>query len=680
MPTLTKESQLQLAFFDYLFREDVGFVCIAHSEPHNKASFAQKFFEWPKDKNKLVKLIREVRPDHNVWFCVNLLKKRERKKEFCMPTNLVWADLDTCDPEVVQPPPQCVILSSPSKYQAIWRLNEYIDPAEAEQFSKILAYTYKQDGADPSGWDLTQLLRIPYTFNHKYSIGQIPPQVKLVQSYESLMPKALMDILPVPDNMIRSETADATEVPGNLPELEEILFKYGGRFLEYRFTDAYNYVPHKGDDWSAKLWHLINVCLEMGLDVEEAFVVAKSSNVNKYERDKRPEVYLWKEVVKADIKQKEWSLKFGKLETLSMPRFLGEGETGNIGFIEQYKDWATMTTDAVEEYHELSAFMLLSTILAGSIRIETLYGNMVPNLWGLLLGDSTLTRKTTAMRMAMDLVYDIDQDFVLATDGSAEGILTGLSTRPGQVSIFYKDEVSGFFDSINKKDYLAGMLEILTHMYDVPKIFSRRLRKENIVVSNPVFLFFGGGVRDKVYSVVNDEYVLSGFLPRFLIVTGETDMGRIRPTGPPVAGAIEKRDNVRSSLFDIYEQYMRRESMVIAGQEVVVPSTVQAQLTDKAWIKYQAIENTILESAQTSEMPMLALPTFERLSRSLLKMAALVAATRQEPKEGTIQVNEQDIIGAAVYIQKWGKYSVDLINNAGRTTDEKEATKDYGYD
>ena len=44
----------------------------------------------------------------------------------------------------------------------------------AEGISKRLAYDY---GADPGGWDITQVLRIPHTLNHKY---EPPPTVKLL--------------------------------------------------------------------------------------------------------------------------------------------------------------------------------------------------------------------------------------------------------------------------------------------------------------------------------------------------------------------------------------------------------------------------------------------------------------------------------------------------------------------
>ena len=67
----------------------------------------------------------------------------------------------------------------------------------------------------------------------------------------------------------------------------------------------------------------------------------------------------------------------------------------------------------------------------------------------------------------------------------------------------------------------------------------------------------------------------------------------------------------------------------------------------------------------------IALPTFERLSRSLLKMAMLLAAVRQEPKDNEIKLESEDISNAASYIQSWGKYSIDLILSAGNSTTER---------
>jgi len=300
---------------------------------------------------------------------------------------------------------------------------------------------------------------------------------------------------------------------------------------------------------------------------------------------------------------------------------------------------------------------------------------MVPNLWGLILGDSTLTRKTTAMRMAMDIVADIGDDIILATDGSAEGLLTGLSARPNRTSIFYKDEVSGFVDSINRKDYLAGMPETLTQLYDVPRLYTRRLRKETITITSPVFIFFGGGIRDKVYSLLSDEYVLSGFLPRFLVVSGEADLSRIRRTGPAKFDLQEKRANLVEKMKHLYQIYNDSVVIEVLGQQVETNKEVKAELTADAWETYGDIEFKMVSVASESEISMLALPTFERMSRSLLKLSVLLAAARAEVKDNTITATKHDVEVAAFYVQKWGNHAIDLIRNAGTGATERSIQK-----
>jgi hypothetical protein len=93
--------------------------------------------------------------------------------------------------------------------------------------------------------------------------------------------------------------------------------------------------------------------------------------------------------------------------------------------------------------------------------------------------------------MAMDFLAELDPDCLLATSGSVEGVLSGLADRPKKTSMYFRDEVAGFFSEIQKKDYLSGMAEALAHLYDCPAIDHRRLRKETITIVSPVFIFFG---------------------------------------------------------------------------------------------------------------------------------------------------------------------------------------------
>lgn len=658
--------QIRVQFFDYLFGQQKGHLCLATAS-NSKVDFRQHFFEWPAQRGIIANFVEEQQNRKNVWFCVNLLSQPERKKEYCLPSAFAWADLDFIVPtQETDPLPTCVVESSPARFQAYWRIEGAPVAAEiAEEFSRKLAYKL---GADKSGWDLTQLLRVPWTNNLKY---EPPAQVKLISVSEGSYAPELLDKIPLPD---KEDSTGSVAMPENLPSLDNVLYRYKteGR-LDEEFTRLFVNEPDRNADWSKILWRFIHKCFDTGMTPEEVLVVCNAAACNKHKRDGRPLSHLWRDVSKAGREQQRYELLVSqKVEIVTMPHLVDFDEFEEDTFIRDYKQWANQATDAPEQYHELTCFITLSAIVCSGLWLAVDWGEIVPNLWGLVLGESTLTRKTTAMRLAVDMLKDIDDSLILATDGSAEGLLTGLSHRPKRVSIFWKDEVSGLFDSINRKDYLAGLPETLTQLYDVPKILTRLLRKETITISEPYFIFFGGGIRDKVYSLINDEYILSGFLPRFLVVSGENDLSRLRRTGPPTATSTERKDNIVRSLADLRDRYNAVTQASIGDQTIEWPVRIEARLTDDAWKYYADIEEKLVLAGHESDMSMMALPTFQRLGFSLLKMSLLVAASRREPDlSNRLTVEVKDVKQAAFYVERWGHYSIDLLLNAGRSQTEK---------
>src|SRR6185437_2046072 len=137
-----------------------------------------------------------------------------------------------------------------------------------------------------------------------------------------------------------------------------------------------------------------------------------------------------------------------------------------------------------------------------------------------------------AMNIVMDLLQDIDESLLMATDGSMEGFAQALADRPGQVSIFFRDEFTGLMESMAKKDYMAGMAEFFTGLYD-SRSQVRRLRKEEIRIKDPRLIIFAGGIKNRMQSLVTFEHVSSGFLPRFIFVTAESDPTKVKPLGKP---------------------------------------------------------------------------------------------------------------------------------------------------
>lgn len=675
MPEFSGKSQVRWQFFDLLFGDTEGIFCLATTNAAApRATFKQHFYEWPTDFNKIENHILRHESKLNVYFCVNLLNKAQRLKENCLATDFLWADLDSANPDApeikTKIPPGIVVASSPGRYQAYWRLTSFLPPFQAEDYSRRIAY---YADADKSGWDLGQLMRVPFTRNFKYDLK---PIIAVEYALETRAPPILFEALPVP---IITANGDGTEdqvtpILKSLPTADLIIYHYAAHLQGSQFAATYSEEPTAETDWSKVIWKLIHICLEAGMSAEETLVIANSAPCNKYARDGRPIEHLWRDIVKAKSKTDSINLIFGDFKALTMPVLVPEPASET--FIDEYREWASEATDAIVTFHDLCIFILLSALVSSSVKLNTSSGQITPNLWGLILGDSTLSRKTTSMRMVMDLLASMDTEMIVATDGSAEGLLSALADRPNKASIFYKDEVSGFFSSINRKDYLAGMPETLTALYDVPSIFSRRLRRETIHIESPAFVFFGGGVKDRVYDNITEEYILSGFMPRFLIVSGETDMEKLRRMGPPTEAGGKRKSVIYSKIADMYEQYCSEVVVNLGGQKTKMPPRISANLTSEAWAKYGEFEETLVSVASEVAASDLALPTFERLSRSMLKMAIILGAARQEPnKENAIIIEKNDVINAAWYVQDWGRYSVDIVLNAGKRLSEKMLDK-----
>jgi len=290
------------------------------------------------------------------------------------------------------------------------------------------------------------------------------------------------------------------------------------------------------------------------------------------------------------------------------------------------------------------------------------------------LTENTLTRKTTAMDIAMDMILEIDRDAILATDGSIEGLFQSLSTRPGRPSIFLRDEFSGLLEQMTKKDYYAGMAETLTKLYD-GKYQKRVLRREIIEVRDPVLIIFAGGIKTRILELLRYEHVASGFVPRFLFVAAESDITKLRPLGPPTERSLGVRDELLGRFRALYDQYNRSQEIRTDGKVVHSQVRFDASLTEDAWLRYNKLEADLVAQGLETDLKDLMTPTFDRMAKSGLKMATLLAAARIE--SGNVVVEESDIVRAFYYIEQWGVHTIELIANMGKSANERQLERVY---
>ena len=657
-------------FFGQLFGSATGILCIAFKSEREKR-FSEEFYKYPDEIEIVTKRINEKIYGNNIYFCSQLLSEKHRVKETVEYTTNAWADLDKCFPEKMLLLPSIVLETSPDKYQAFWVLDNIdYDPDDVEELSRRVAYKHREDGVD-NGWALTKLLRVPWTYNYKY----VEPKVVKATLSERIYSAKDFDIYPTTDEYIK------VDLP--VPELDVSL--RAEDILEHNKNNAndliwalFNDPPMEGADWSKRLWRLILLLQESGFTNEEVYTISKAAACNKYARDGRPTAQLWKDVVRARVKA-DLSKKILS-DTTQHPTILLSDEERVIlesappTFIERYIKWASGLTDAASQYHQAGAIIALSSVLSSSVSLPVTYGTIIPNLWVMILGDTTVTRKTTAMSLTMELLEKVSDEFVLATDGSMEGLLGAMSTRPGRSSMFHRDEFSGLLEQIVKKDYMAGMAETLTKLYDC-KMQKRVLKSGTVEVKNPRLIIYAGGIRNSVTSILSNVHISSGFIPRFIFITASNEDSKRRPLGPPTEEDIEARTRIQMELQNIYEHYNQTVDIVAPSGGIIHEKVkFEATMTDDAWRRYNKLYDKMIDEGLKGEDPDIAVAMNDRLSTSILKTALLIAASRQYSTDGII-VETIDILRAAKYGEDWASYAKIICNNIGKGTTERKLDK-----
>ena len=312
--------------------------------------------------------------------------------------------------------------------------------------------------------------------------------------------------------------------------------------------------------------------------------------------------------------------------------------------------------------------MILSALMSANMVLPTSFGNIAPNMWFQLLADTTLTRKTTAMNLASKLLNEVDKNAFMASDGSIEGILSALKERSGRTSLYMRDEFSGFLDAMVHKDYFSGMMEYFTKLYDGDSI-KRLLRREEIVINNPVFLMLTAGTKTRTSTILTEEHISSGFIPRFVFITAVPDPDMVRPIGPPIDRNTEARDLLKNELMDLYTYYTRPREMIYEGRTAgTIPPMFEVNLTPEAWKRYNAFETQMTNTALASGLGHLT-PVYDRLAKSTLKAAMLIAASRQ--RNNTITMELDDLLHALYYCSHWYGYANEVVSSVGMSQSER---------
>lgn len=215
------------------------------------------------------------------------------------------------------------------------------------------------------------------------------------------------------------------------------------------------------------------------------------------------------------------------------------------GFIKDYLKWITPTTEAPDEFHVLVALTVISTITERKIFIEHGIEPLYPNIWGLLVGPSGISRKSSALKGGKKLLRLIDSGFLCADDTSPEKFVTGFAQQ--STKILFEDELGDFLAKL-EKSYMAGMKERVTKLFDNPPDIKRDLMSGEIVAKDPFFNFMAASTPAWLCAKLKEEDLYSGFLNRWIVVVNNMPDKTI--SNPP-SGDIELQHHLVRTLKDL---------------------------------------------------------------------------------------------------------------------------------
>lgn len=658
-------------FFDKIYGDSQGYVVLVTKSDDGKLE-SQRWFEWP-ERAATVERYTMLQSDEDVYAGVSLFGSKDRHD----PTfsHAVYADADTCHPDNFRLTPSIVVETSEGRWHCWWLVDEEITAQEASEASHRIYRAHRDQGVD-SGWGTGKLLRVPGTLNTKYG-----KPVEVFAKYNDVV--YTIDTINAAYADINLNTVDGSgldyDVPPDIDEYERTALE--DQLSAAGLSTLYTTVPPDGSDWSQRLYKLELELFRLGWTHEQVYNIAKEAACNKYARDRRSDADLWRDVLKAGGEYEatkdvlvdpsvRYSLDKANFLTTAEREYCQENPT----FIDRYTQWVATRTDSAETYQRSLACVLLGAVFGGRGYLPLKWGRTGLNLWLLLLGDTTRTRKSTARSIFLRVLHRyeaVSQESIdIGTEATSEALVVELGKRgPMPASLMHKDEVNGWFLQLYTKQYRVGEMETLTELYDgnVPVVLRTSKDSGNRARGRTVFNFVGVGIRAQTANILTKQHFESGFLARMLWSVADPP--------PRQHGSEDVQFN------DGEVQYGRDEGLEAMVTDLLNrvsvwddDEAVSINMDKASRNRYNEwAEATMQQIERSGEVDTLS-PPFKRLGDSLIKTAALLAMY-----DGQRVITLKHLLPALQQTELWYNDMVRMLQEVASSDFERRLNEVASY-
>lgn len=569
-----------IEFLDAIYKDIEGYINIVTMDPlDEEETVKSKFIAWPA-KRDLAQRYLSIREDENTYCSVGVFtgKSRSGNDEGAM-CGVVWAEADTCPPSEFDVEPSFVVRTSRNRTHCWWVLDQAHPLAECSEVARSIYQRHRDKGCD-SGWQASKLLRVPGSVNTKYGADY---PVRVVENTGAVY---TLDEIKAVYPVVRLEEAKKVGEAPPMCDDEQLLAiedKLKTQSLRSMYLDE---IEDGHQSWSQTAKKFQMELFRAGFTDNEVYQLMLRAHCNKYNPNyvgrktkeghaipKRDnwELCTWKEVKKSLTEAESEVLHFGDSDLNDVKgdrlRLLRNSDPGAISllsdselsfvrgddnptFIKKYIQYATCYTDSYEGYHALLAFVALSSLIGN---VATIAGKGRSgtglNLWALILGSSTASRKSSSVRPLIDLVSLVDQqlsrpEYLCVMDEKTEGkvkfrypgqtsigsdytvpaLKRVLSCRHNRTSLMHRDEVQGLFQAMHRKgsSAWADYPDSLNELYDGRVVATHRMTSGETKAASVVFsTVFTGIYRNSVEALMDEDFA-SGFCPRFIWVVDKS--------------------------------------------------------------------------------------------------------------------------------------------------------------
>lgn len=188
---------------------------------------------------------------------------------------------------------------------------------------------------------------------------------------------------------------------------------------------------------------------------------------------------------------------------------------GALGLVGEIADLIHDLTQSARSYCLLTAVTVVATATRRRARLRLAHGDVWPNIYGALLGASSVFHKSTVMSAGRDLLWRAQlTDLIVPSLPTSEGLINRMENKPA--GVIFRDEIGTLFGS-NQVKYLALLKQDLMALYEC-KPYGRELsQRGEVTVNEPFLSILGTTTPTKFFETVSHQDWHDGFLVRWLI-------------------------------------------------------------------------------------------------------------------------------------------------------------------